>query len=138
MNTWDDGNLYLGCFCLLVCLFVFWFICLFLYLLVYLLVCWFICLLYIFFDPSVFFTSVFCLFVVVLVHSVVFLQVNLRYGMSYENTEKTTCTACAGTLLLEFAALSRLTGNPEFEVRAHKAMEVKLNLIICCYYYIST
>ena len=44
--------------------------------------------------------------------------------MGYANHDKTTCTACAGTLLLEFAALSRLTGNPEFEVKAHRAMEV--------------
>ena len=51
-------------------------------------------------------------------------QINLRYGMGYANHDKTTCTACAGTLLLEFAALSRLTGNPEFEVKAHRAMEV--------------
>ena len=36
--------------------------------------------------------------------------------MAYGVQDKTTCTACAGTLLLEFAALSRLTGNPEFEV----------------------
>ena len=43
--------------------------------------------------------------------------------MGYANHDKTTCTACAGTLLLEFAALSRLTGNPEFEVKAHRAME---------------
>ena len=45
------------------------------------------------------------------------------YGMGYANHDKTTCTACAGTLLLEFAALSRLTGDPEFEVKAHRAME---------------
>ena len=36
--------------------------------------------------------------------------------MAYGVQDKTTCTACAGTLLLEFAALTRLTGNPEFEV----------------------
>ncbi len=50
-------------------------------------------------------------------------QVNLRYGNSYSK-DKTTCTACAGTMLLEFAALSRLTGDPQFEVKAHHAMEV--------------
>lgn len=27
-----------------------------------------------------------------------------------------TCTACAGTMILEFGALSRLTGEPVFEV----------------------
>ena len=34
-----------------------------------------------------------------------------------------TCTACAGTILLEFAALSRLSGEPIFEVKAHAAMD---------------
>ena len=29
--------------------------------------------------------------------------------------EKDTCTACAGTMILEFAALSRLTGNMIYE-----------------------
>ena len=43
-------------------------------------------------------------------------QVNLRHGMAYDGHDKTTCTACAGTLIMEFAALSRLTGNPEYEV----------------------
>ena len=37
-------------------------------------------------------------------------QINLRHGMGYPNMEKTTCTACAGSMILEFAALSRLTG----------------------------
>lgn len=39
-------------------------------------------------------------------------RVNLRYGMKDEQLKKSreTCTACAGTILLEFAALSRLTG----------------------------
>lgn len=39
-------------------------------------------------------------------------RVNLRYGMKDETLRKSTetCTACAGTILLEFAALSRLTG----------------------------
>ena len=32
-----------------------------------------------------------------------------------------TCTACAGTLLLEFGALSRLTGNTVYEARARHA-----------------
>jgi len=47
-------------------------------------------------------------------------QVNLRYGvkhdMSRTGSEKDTCTACAGSMLLEFCALSRLTGNTVFEV----------------------
>lgn len=29
---------------------------------------------------------------------------------------KETCTSCAGTMILEFAALSRLAGDPIFEV----------------------
>ena len=47
-------------------------------------------------------------------------KVNLRYGvrhgMSRTGSEKDTCTACAGSMLLEFSALSRLTGNFIFEV----------------------
>ncbi|KAM7352672.1 ER degradation enhancer, mannosidase alpha-like 2 isoform 1-T3 [Cochliomyia hominivorax] len=52
-------------------------------------------------------------------------RVNLRYGMKDEQLKKSreTCTACAGTILLEFAALSRLTGDPIFEARAHAAMD---------------
>lgn len=34
-----------------------------------------------------------------------------------------TCTACAGTMILEFAALSRLTGKPIYEEKARKAMD---------------
>lgn len=48
------------------------------------------------------------------------LQVNLRYGVrgpeTRTGTETDTCTACAGTIILEFAALSRFTGDPTFEV----------------------
>lgn len=47
-------------------------------------------------------------------------QVNLRYGvlnpLSRTGTESDTCTACAGTMILEFAALSRLSGESVFEV----------------------
>lgn len=54
-------------------------------------------------------------------------RVNLRYGvnpeMSRTGQEKDTCTACAGTMLLEFSALSRLTGNMIFEEKASKAMD---------------
>lgn len=49
------------------------------------------------------------------------LQVNLRHGVqgpaTRTGTETDTCTACAGTMILEFAALSRFTGDPVFEVR---------------------
>lgn len=39
-------------------------------------------------------------------------RVNLRHGMKDEQLKRSreTCTACAGTILLEFAALSRLSG----------------------------
>ena len=43
--------------------------------------------------------------------------------MAYGEVDKTTCTACAGTNILEFAALSRVTGNPVYEIRARRAME---------------
>lgn len=52
-------------------------------------------------------------------------QVNLRYGvlnpLSRTGTESDTCTACAGTMILEFAALSRLSGESVFEVLSHSA-----------------
>lgn len=38
---------------------------------------------------------------------------------------RVTCTACAGTLLLEFGLLSRLTGKPIYERKAlHAARQV--------------
>lgn len=54
-----------------------------------------------------------------------FLQVNLIHGMKSEELKlsRETCTACAGTMLLEFAALSRLSGEPIFEAKAHAAMD---------------
>ncbi|CAB1324272.1 unnamed protein product [Coregonus sp. 'balchen'] len=46
-------------------------------------------------------------------------RVNLKHGIrgpeSRTGTETDTCTACAGTIILEFAALSRFTGDPVFE-----------------------
>lgn len=51
---------------------------------------------------------------------------NLRYGIRGGATggrERDTCTACAGTMILEFAALSRLTGEPIYEARAHQALD---------------
>uniref|UniRef100_A0A6B2EDQ8 alpha-1,2-Mannosidase n=1 Tax=Phlebotomus kandelakii TaxID=1109342 RepID=A0A6B2EDQ8_9DIPT len=52
-------------------------------------------------------------------------RVNLRDGMKSDELRhsRETCTACAGTILLEFAALSRLSGEPIFEVKAHAAMD---------------
>ncbi|KAH9050101.1 alpha-mannosidase [Lactarius hengduanensis] len=47
-------------------------------------------------------------------------RINLRHGIpTGESVE--TCTAGAGSLILEFATLSRLTGDTRFEKAAHKA-----------------
>uniref|UniRef100_A0A8D0L3R1 alpha-1,2-Mannosidase n=1 Tax=Sphenodon punctatus TaxID=8508 RepID=A0A8D0L3R1_SPHPU len=55
-------------------------------------------------------------------------RVNLRYGVRSPNsrtgTELDTCTACAGTMILEFAALSRLTQETIFEDAARRALDV--------------
>uniref|UniRef100_A0A8C5MLJ0 alpha-1,2-Mannosidase n=1 Tax=Leptobrachium leishanense TaxID=445787 RepID=A0A8C5MLJ0_9ANUR len=57
----------------------------------------------------------------------ILLQVNLKFGVrrpeARTGTETDTCTACAGTLILEFAALSRFTGISIFEEYARKAMD---------------
>ncbi|XP_030640038.1 ER degradation-enhancing alpha-mannosidase-like protein 3 isoform X2 [Chanos chanos] len=54
-------------------------------------------------------------------------RVNLRYGVrgpeTRTGTETDTCTACAGTMILEFAALSRFTGDPIFEAHARRALD---------------
>ncbi|KAH9516895.1 ER degradation-enhancing alpha-mannosidase-like protein 3 [Dermatophagoides farinae] len=52
-------------------------------------------------------------------------RVNLKYGMNSFKIGplKETCTACAGSMILEFAALSRLTGDSIFEIKARKAMD---------------
>ncbi|KHN83235.1 ER degradation-enhancing alpha-mannosidase-like protein 3 [Toxocara canis] len=51
-------------------------------------------------------------------------RINLRFGMqSYLREQRDTCTACGGTMLLEFATLSRLTGRPVYEEKARKAMD---------------
>lgn len=48
-------------------------------------------------------------------------KINLKHGVrgpeTRTGTETDTCTACAGTMILEFAALSRFTGDPVFEVQ---------------------
>ena len=51
-------------------------------------------------------------------------RVNLRHGLRGLNNLQVTCTACAGTMILEFAALSRLTGESIYEAKASKAMDV--------------
>ncbi|KAL4855837.1 Alpha-mannosidase I [Chlorella vulgaris] len=48
--------------------------------------------------------------------------VNLRHGQ-IPGDVRFTCTACAGTLLLEFGVLSRLTGNASYEAKARAAVE---------------
>lgn len=67
-------------------------------------------------------------------------QVNLRYGvlnpLSRTGTESDTCTACAGTMILEFAALSRLSGDSIFEVfYSYASLEIRLcsfsSLFLC-------
>lgn len=54
-------------------------------------------------------------------------RVNLKYGITRElltsEKDKSTCTACAGTLLLEFVLLSRLTGDPIFEEKVLRTMD---------------
>ncbi|XP_063837448.1 ER degradation-enhancing alpha-mannosidase-like protein 3 [Ostrinia nubilalis] len=50
-------------------------------------------------------------------------RINLRHGIRGLSESRETCTACAGTMILEMAALSRLTGNLIYEQKAHKAMD---------------
>ncbi|XP_055351913.1 ER degradation-enhancing alpha-mannosidase-like protein 3 isoform X2 [Paramacrobiotus metropolitanus] len=51
-------------------------------------------------------------------------RVNLRHGLKHGlHEQRHTCSACAGTMILEFAALSRLTGDPVFETKSRQAMD---------------
>lgn len=52
-------------------------------------------------------------------------RVNLKYGMDSNDLRSVqeTCTACAGSLILEFATLSRLTGDSIFEDKARQALD---------------
>ncbi|ULT80453.1 hypothetical protein L3Y34_010785 [Caenorhabditis briggsae] len=51
-------------------------------------------------------------------------RINLKHGMQdHLKRQKDTCTACGGTMILEFAALTRLTGDPIYEKKARKAMD---------------
>lgn len=52
-------------------------------------------------------------------------RVNLKYGMESNELRSVqeTCTACAGSLILEFATLSRLTGDSIFEEKARQALD---------------
>ncbi|KAI7898486.1 glycoside hydrolase [Cokeromyces recurvatus] len=49
-------------------------------------------------------------------------RVNLRYGVPTTETTE-TCTAGAGSLILEFGVLSRLTGDPRYEQAAQLALD---------------
>jgi len=53
-------------------------------------------------------------------------RVNLKHGIKAGKVKQIsdTCAACAGTMILEFAALSRLSGEPIFEEKAKAAMDV--------------
>lgn len=44
---------------------------------------------------------------------------------------RSTCTACAGTLLLEFGVLTRLTGNATYEAKARHAVEAIFKMRRC-------
>lgn len=61
-------------------------------------------------------------------------RVNLRHGVE-PGEQRETCTAAAGTLVLELGLLSRLTGEPQFELAARRAVRAlwkqrsKLNLV---------
>lgn len=52
-------------------------------------------------------------------------RINLKHGMDSPKIQTVgeTCSACAGTMILEFGALSRLTSNPSYEIAARKAMD---------------
>lgn len=47
-------------------------------------------------------------------------RVNLKRGIE-KDEDQSTCSAAAGSLVLEFTLLSRLTGDPKFETAARKA-----------------
>jgi len=53
--------------------------------------------------------------------------VNLRQGLPH-STSAETCTAGAGSLVLEFGILSRLLGDPVYEGYARRATKVLWNL----------
>ena len=55
-----------------------------------------------------------------------FSRVNLRTGFVKKNQPE-TCTACAGTLILEFAALSRYLNDPIYEEKARRALDTIWN-----------
>ncbi|XP_018018323.1 ER degradation-enhancing alpha-mannosidase-like protein 3 isoform X2 [Hyalella azteca] len=54
-----------------------------------------------------------------------FPRVNLRHGMNAPELggARDTCTSCAGTMILEFATLSRLTGDGVYEEKARRTLD---------------
>nr|XP_026695542.1 ER degradation-enhancing alpha-mannosidase-like protein 3 isoform X3 [Ciona intestinalis] len=50
-------------------------------------------------------------------------RINLSTGSVRRLKDRDTCTACAGTTILEMSALSRFTGDPVYEDRAREAMD---------------
>uniref|UniRef100_A0A1I8B8U9 alpha-1,2-Mannosidase n=1 Tax=Meloidogyne hapla TaxID=6305 RepID=A0A1I8B8U9_MELHA len=51
-------------------------------------------------------------------------RINLKKGLLPSlKRQHDTCTACGGTMILEWAALSRLSGRPIYEEKARKAMD---------------
>jgi mannosidase alpha-like ER degradation enhancer 2 len=48
--------------------------------------------------------------------------VNLKYGVPQQETTE-TCVAGTGTFIVEFGALSRLTGDPAYELAARRALD---------------
>lgn len=65
-------------------------------------------------------------------------QVNLKYGIHHPSsnagTESDTCTACAGTMIMEFGALSRLTGEPLFEVQYYNFVLKDMIAVLLLYF----
>ena len=53
--------------------------------------------------------------------SIPFGWVNLRRGV-LENETRSTCTACAGTLVLELSLLSFVSGDAVYFVASHRAL----------------
>ena len=49
-------------------------------------------------------------------------SINLRYGVAPDETP-VTCTAAVGTYIVEFATISRLTGDMRFENAARRAIQ---------------
>jgi hypothetical protein len=61
------------------------------------------------------------------IYFLTFLQVNLSGG-SPQNPRTDTCTAGAGSLLLEWGVLSRLSGDPSFESAARRSTRTLYNM----------